>query len=204
MGAKTPKTSDRRVERTRRVLREALVALIHERGWEGFSVQDVCDRADVGRSTFYLHFADKDDLLGGAFDDLRRALRTDLAAGDPGRPLGFTLAIVRHAYENQRLFRAVVGKKSGHVVQGKFRELVLDLVREDLSALGAPAPRRDALGAFAAGAFLELLTWSLEERSPPAAEALDALFHELVQPALQAARSRRQPGGDFAIPRTHG
>ncbi len=192
MGAKTPKTSDRRVARTRRALRDALVALIHERGWEGFGVQDVCDRADVGRSTFYLHFADKEDLLGEGFADLRRGLRAQLGAtGDPTRPLGFTLGMIRHAHENQRVFRAVVGKKSGQVVQRKFRDLVLDLVREDLSALGAPAPRRDALAAFVAGAFLELLTWSIEQRSPMEAEALDALFHELVAPALEAARVRR-------------
>ncbi len=191
MGAKTPRTSDRRIERTRRALREALVALIHERGWEELSVQDVCDRADVGRSTFYLHFADKEDLLSGAFHHLRRALRTDLSApGDAARPLGFTAAMIRHAYENQRLFRAVVGKRSGHLVQRKFREAVLALVKEDVSALGMSPHRRDAFTAFAGGAFLELLTWALEERSPPAPDALDALFHELVGPALQAARGR--------------
>jgi len=57
MGGKLPEKDDRRVQRTRRALREALVALIVERGWEGFSVQEVCERADVGRSTFYTHFA---------------------------------------------------------------------------------------------------------------------------------------------------
>ncbi len=192
MGAKTPKTSDRRIARTRRALLEAMVALIHERGWEELSVQDVCDRADVGRSTFYLHYADKEDLLRGAFDDLRRALRTQLASpGDAARPLGFTAAMIRHAYENERLFRAVVGKRGGHAVQRRFREVVLGLVKEDLSPLGLVPQRRDAFAAFAGGAFLELLTWALEARDPPAPEALDALFHELVGPALEAARGRR-------------
>lgn len=187
MGGKLPSTADRRVQRTRRALREALVALILERGWEGFSVQDVCDRADIARSTFYTHFADKEELVGGGFDDLRRALRTQLAAtGRPG-PLGFSRGLIEHAHEQRRLFLAVVGKKSGHLVQRRFRELVLDLVREDLAAVLAAGARRDALAAFVAGAFLELLTWSLETKSPPSPEDADALFRELVEPVLAAA-----------------
>lgn len=45
---------DRRVRKTRRLLHEALVTLILERGWDAVSVRDVCERADVGRSTFYV------------------------------------------------------------------------------------------------------------------------------------------------------
>ena len=73
---KPSKPNDRRVLRTRRTLREALVQLILQRGWEKVSVLEVCERADVGRSTFYTHFADKEELLLSGFDDLRQALRT--------------------------------------------------------------------------------------------------------------------------------
>ncbi len=201
MGGKLPRTDDRRVQRTRRALREALIALILERGWDGFSVQDVCDRADVGRSTFYTHFADKEDLVGGGLEDLRRGLRAQLAASVvPARPLGFSRGLIEHAHEQQRLFRALIGKRSGQLVQKKFRELVLDLVREDLAALLAPGPRRDAAVAFIAGAFFELLIWSLEAKNVPTPEELDALFHELAAPVLAAVRlpgaAVRARGGD--------
>src|SRR5689334_24059575 len=62
---------DRRVRRTRRLLREALLALVAEKGYDRVTVQDVLDRADVGRATFYAHFRDKDDLLVSGFDELR-------------------------------------------------------------------------------------------------------------------------------------
>ncbi len=71
-------------------------------------------------------------------------------------------------------------------------------MREDLVTLLAPGPRRDGVVAFIAGAFLELLTWSLEAKSALAPEELDALFHELAAPVLDAARL---PGG---APRTRG
>jgi AcrR family transcriptional regulator len=164
------------------------VTLIVERGWDGFGVQELCDRADVARSTFYTHFADKEELVGGSFDDLRRSIRAQATAGeDPTHPLAFARGLIEHGHEQRRLFLAIVGKRSGMVVHRKFRELVLDLVREDLEAALPAGPRRPAVIAFVGGAFLELLTWSLEARSPPSAEETDALFRELVRPVLAAA-----------------
>src|SRR3954469_23951916 len=71
---------DRRVRRTRRLLREALLALVLEKGYEAVTVQDVLDRADVGRATFYAHFRDKDDLLISGADELRESLRLQMAS----------------------------------------------------------------------------------------------------------------------------
>ena len=53
-----PAVVDRRVRRTQRQLRDSLVTLILERGWDAITVRDVCEHADVGRSTFYVHYAD--------------------------------------------------------------------------------------------------------------------------------------------------
>jgi AcrR family transcriptional regulator len=192
MGVQLPRETDRRVQRTRRALRAALVTLIHERGWDGFSVQDVCDRADVGRSTFYTHYADKEELLAGGFADLRQALRALAASGGPAEPLAFTRGLFDHAFEERRLFLAVVGKKSGQLVQMGFRDLVLGLVREDLGHLPA-GPRRDALAAFVGGALVQLLQWALESRVPAGPEEADALFRELVAPVLAAAPPPTRP-----------
>ncbi|MEM6707029.1 MAG: TetR/AcrR family transcriptional regulator, partial [Acidobacteriota bacterium] len=60
----TPKP-DRRVTRTKRLLRQALMELVREKDYARITVQDILDRADVGRSTFYTHYRDKDDLLLG-------------------------------------------------------------------------------------------------------------------------------------------
>jgi len=193
MGAKPPKATDRRVQRTRRTLREALLSLILERGWEDFSVQDVCDRADVGRSTFYTHFADKEELLVSGFDDLRRALRGQLAApAGSERPFRFARGLIEHACENVRLFRALVGKRSGQVVLRKFRELVLDLVREDLANLGAAAPASEAAEHFVAGGFLELLTWQIEARRLSEPEEMERLFLQMATPVVEVLRRTRQ------------
>jgi AcrR family transcriptional regulator len=59
----TRKKVDRRTQRTRHQLGRALVGLVEEKRFDDITVQDVIDRADVGRSTFYTHFRDKEDLL---------------------------------------------------------------------------------------------------------------------------------------------
>lgn len=193
MGEKQPDRRDRRVRRTHAAVRGALVDLIVERGWDGFSVQDLCDRADVGRSTFYLHFADKEEVLSAAFADLGQELRSQLAATGAPRPLACTRGLLDHAQAHLRVFRALVGRRAAHVVQGKLKALVVDLVSEDLAARLPAGPRRDAAAAFLAGAFFEVLIWSLESRPPTRAEEADALFHELAGPALAAAGVRVRP-----------
>jgi AcrR family transcriptional regulator len=66
---------DRRVQRTQDLLREALLSLIREKGFDALSVQDIIDRANVGRATFYAHFDNKQDLLLSGFDGLRESLK---------------------------------------------------------------------------------------------------------------------------------
>jgi len=189
MGTRSVESDDRRVLRTRRALTEALIALILERGWDGFGIQELCQRADVGRSTFYTHFADKEDVVGAGFEDLRRALRAQRqAGGGSGRPLDFSRGLLDHAHEHRRLFQALIGRRSWHLVQRKFRELVTGLVREDLAPLVPAGPRRDGTVAFLAGGFLDLLIWSLEAKGSHSPEEVDALFRELAAPVLAAAR----------------
>jgi AcrR family transcriptional regulator len=181
---------DRRVARTRRVLHRALIDLVLARGWEAVSVQEVCHHADVGRSTFYAHFADKEDLLVSGFDEYRAALRREYPVPSrDGEPLAFARALMLHAREYQPLLAVLVGIKSGQLAQRSFRQLVVDLVREDLSAVAKASTRLDASVHFLAGAFLETLAWWIEMPKPIDASEVEKYFHELAAPII--ARLRR-------------
>jgi AcrR family transcriptional regulator len=70
-----PKRRDRRIERTQQLLRGALRSLIQEKSFEALTVQEIIDRANIGRATFYSHFDNKDDLLASGFEDLRASLK---------------------------------------------------------------------------------------------------------------------------------
>jgi AcrR family transcriptional regulator len=178
--------ADPRVRRSREQLHRALVALILERGWDRVSVQAVCDRARVGRSTFYVHFADKEDLLIGGLehvrDDLRRAPRRG--------PFSFVRGLVAHAGDSRRLFRAVIGKRSGLAVQRRFREIVGELMTEDLRAQGVPDRAVATTSRFLGGALVELLLAWVDTRD--AANEVEREFAELAAPVVAAVLDSRR------------
>ena len=180
------------MQRTRRALRDALVELILERGWDEVSVQDVCERADVGRSTFYMHFADKEELLVSGFDDLRQA--GPRAVRDPGRRaprvLGFARGLIEHAHENQRLVpRAWSASAAARRCRGASASWCVELVREDLLAAPPSGPAKEAAVHFLAGALLELLTWWVDTKNPLEAAEVERLFLRMAAPALRVAQA---------------
>lgn len=190
------KVEDRRVKRTRAVLRDALMELILEKGYEAITVQDITDRANVGRSTFYTHFLDKQALLETGLEELHEFLAQQLvvpaaANGTNRRALSFSLSMFQHAEGHRRIYRAMVDKQSGVVVRQQLQRVLTDLVREDLRALvpstgSAPVPLEVAVQ-YSASAFLGLLTWWLDQKVPCPPEEMDRLFRSLTLPGITAA-----------------
>lgn len=167
----SPASTDRRSQRTRSAVRQAMLELITERGWDAVAVQDICERADIGRSTFYTHYPSKDELLLGSLEDLRQFLREHgrqrRLAGDASA-FAFALGLAEHAYEQRRLFRALVGRRSGYLVQQRFREMVIRLVGDELPPRrpGGPAAQR---GAALAGRCLRRAAGLVDRAAQPAA-----------------------------------
>jgi AcrR family transcriptional regulator len=174
--------ADRRVRRTRRVLRDALVALILERGWDSVTVQDVCARADVGRSTFYVHFADKEELLLSGFDELHAALDT-LCSKSRGK-FAFVEPLLEHARDNTRLFRALVGKQGGRHILRRFRDVVVRLVEAELDGFDVARERRSAAALFISGGFVELMVTWLERPTANDPKTLSRSFSALADGVL--------------------
>jgi AcrR family transcriptional regulator len=180
---------DRRVARSRRALKEALTDLILEKGYEAVTVQDVIDRADVGRSTFYAHFIDKDDLLMAILADLDMPApdHTTWMPDDPA--FGWTLELFRHFGSGRRLFKAVAGSQSGPLARRETIRRLEDLARAELSRLRAgrklDAFRVEMIVRFLVGTFIGFMDWWMREENehlPP--EVVDHAFRSLVLPGV--------------------
>ncbi len=197
------KKLDRRVQRTRQLLQDALIAMVIEKGYDATTVQDIIDRANVGRATFYAHFPDKQTLLTSRLEDLRvllterrrqvsgplgfdlRVLLTERRRQVSG-PLGFSLAMFEHARSHLPLYRAIVGRESGAFIVQRIHRTIADLAELDLKALGfngAPEQRRLAVE-FLAGAFMAVLTWWLDEGAMLPPEEIDGIVRRLVMQGL--------------------
>lgn len=86
--------------------------MILAKGYDPITVEEICEAANVGRSTFYLHYTSKDDLKRSGLDSLRRHLDATARAAQTGqgsRRFGFSLAMFEHAREHVDLYRALVG-----------------------------------------------------------------------------------------------
>jgi AcrR family transcriptional regulator len=191
------KKEDRRIQRTRQQLLQALFSLIQDKGFEAVTVQDIIDRANVGRSTFYVHFVDKEDLLVKAMDpfsaDLKERQRKALGARAVSRQLAFAFShqLFAHADGHREVFRAVVGKQSALILQRHFQRMQVELVREEVKAL---CPRDhnspvllEAVAQTVASALWGLLTWWMDGRRRMTVDEVTGLFRTMALAAVDAA-----------------
>ena len=182
---------DRRVRRTRKLLHDAFLAAVLEKGYEKTTIQDILDRADVGRSTFYVHFRDKEALLTASFDGMRDQLEHELAGIDATSPIDVTLPaalLYEHAYRNQRVYRALCGRQGGAQVQRYLRRLIGDLLRKHLRPRVTRADVPPEVSAeFYTSATLGLLIWWIDHdfRNGPA--WLTATYRTLATPGEAAS-----------------
>jgi AcrR family transcriptional regulator len=178
------------------MMHEALMALIVEKGYESVTVQDILDRADLGRSTFYSHYRSKDELLLSGFDRLRAAIEEQyqrlMTAKKGGNGIGFnvSLELFRHAEQNLPLYKAIVGKESGQMIMRYTHRFLCDLVKGHLAEVvkNRKTPvRADAAAHWFVSSFLSLLTWWLDNKLPVTAEKIDEMFRKLTMPGLEAS-----------------
>jgi AcrR family transcriptional regulator len=184
------KPIDRRVARTRALLQQAHISLILKKGYEAITVDDICDAANVGRSTFYAHYTSKDDLRRSGLEHLRRLLverqKEALArAGDiRERSLGFSLTMFEHARDHLDLYRALVGGRGGAIALGTIRQILSDLVRNELAAAAtkksADAIPRELVVQYVVGAFMAVMTWWLDGGAKLPPQRIDAVFRHLA------------------------
>jgi AcrR family transcriptional regulator len=182
-----PKKVDRRVERTRDVLLEALRGLLMERGYERLTIQNLLDRTGVGRATFYAHFESKDELLACSIGQLRQWLTQAWKQQGPDQRLGFTLPFFQHLASHRRMYQMTIVRESEVTVEVHIRRMLRELVREDLMARRPTAqagPALDLATQFVVGALWSTIAWWMDCAQPMPPEDINALFQRLTFPGL--------------------
>jgi AcrR family transcriptional regulator len=166
--------SNIRLRRTQKLLREALIALIEERGFEALTIGELTERALVSRAAFYRNYQDKYDLVDQIFAEAMSALLA--AVGDLGRdhPAEIWVTFFEHIAEYERLYRALLGKNGSPWFVRKMRAALADLVNErgqlPHGASGGDQPVHSFVDALVpdlvSTLFVEAITWWLEQGRP--------------------------------------
>jgi len=192
------KKADRRVLRTRRALHEALLALVQEKRYDKITVQDIIDRADVGRSTFYAHFMDKEDLLvqGLAMfsEDLQAHIETAEDEDEETEHVLHSLIFFRHAYLHHDLYKAMQEGGGADVILEAGRRHLHEDIQNHLGALFPEGKAAEiplpVISSFLAGAMLSLLNWWLNEGRPYPPEQIDGMFQQLAMHGVEKLLNR--------------
>lgn len=164
---------DRRIERTHQLLSKALMELIIERGYESITIQDITDRANVSRTTFYLHFRDKDELLFASMQEIYDGLVSNhdgLMKAEAIRPDDFdTLQCDAsdfvHVAEYADFYRAMLSKQGSAVFILRVMSYLADMIQPALiEKAGGAEPKMPVglMAAFLAGAEVGVMKWWIE------------------------------------------
>jgi AcrR family transcriptional regulator len=189
-------TKDRRVRKTERLLRDALVSLIHEKSYDSIAVKEILDRANVGRSAFYAHFHDKDALLAnGIHQMLRERPPRPLPSGAKRfrNVIWFSLPVFEYVSSFRHSEDSLMGADGRTIIHEHLRQVLIDTIADEVRTC---VPRRESgtgrvppelLAEYVAGTFILVLNWWVESKRTLSPREADDVFLSMVLPTLTAA-----------------
>jgi AcrR family transcriptional regulator len=183
---------DRRTLRTRNALGDALIELMQEQPFKSVTVQDVLDRAKVGRSTFYTHYRDKDDLFLSDVEDFWEMMSSMLERrGEDSKRVAPVRELFSHIAEVKNLREALVASGKARDVmelgQGQFARAIEKRLVKLCPAKEAKAGQFAAMSHALAGALFSSLNWWMDRGMPVSPEEMDDQFHHLVWSGVNAS-----------------
>lgn len=188
--------TDRRIQKTQKLLHDALMSLVREKPYDEIVVKEILDRANVGRSTFYTHFKDKDELLASGMYDL---LRTVQAAEVPTsgtrqeKIIRFSLPVFEHIHRHREAGAVGMGARGRAILHEHLQKVLADLIADDVGkalhsrrkTAGRTPP--ELLAQYVASTFVLVLNWWVESNSALRPKDVDGLFRALILPTLTAS-----------------
>ena len=197
----TKNKTDRRIQRTRQSLRTALLELIKKKGYDAISIEEITERANVGRATFYLHYKDKEDLLLEEFSEMANdkvqvlseipfsawlPSQEDIADTKKKRPAPPLLIVFEHIYENSELYYILLKSERSSRIVERIRKISTEAIVKfvETKAKTDPIPLLfqvpiEFFAAFFSGALLSTVDWWLEEDMHHSPREMAHLFQSL-------------------------
>ena len=177
---------DRRVQRTRQLLQTALFSLITERGYENITIQDITEQANLGRTTFYLHYQDKEELLKASVGALLHQLQLGVepSADEVCAYRTRCVRIFQNVAEKRPLYQALLRETGpvniGNMLRDYFVALFRRYVAEIYNFDQLPENVMGLIAVHAAGSLLGLVGWWLDQAEPFPAEQMGLIYSQLM------------------------
>ncbi len=186
------RTGDRRVKRTRQMLHQAILSLIEERGYDSLSIQDITNRANIGRATFYVHYQDKEQLLldsvNAFMEDLdahfQSILAVDFATTIFIKRQTLSVILFQHVFEHASLYRALLSERGTALITTRLQREMAALIQrqaiEPLLAVSTVQIPADLLAEHCSASLWSLVSWWLRNDFPKSIEEIGHIYWQLI------------------------
>ena len=192
---------DRRQQKTRTAIFEAFGSLMSEKNYSKITVQEIIDRANVGRTTFYAHFETKDDLLKALCEELFGHIigtagdcaHTHGLYSDEKAPESVFCHLLQHLQENDSNILGLLSSENNEIFLWYFKDSLNGLIeslyedRGESTGSGFGSGEnfsipRDFLINHISGSFVEMVRWWIRGRMKQTPEELDVWFRAVIDP----------------------
>ena len=186
---------DRRQQKTRAAIFAAFSELLAEKSYSRITVQEIIDKANVGRTTFYAHFETKDDLLkalcqelfGHIISSAMDCTHTHGLYSDSSAPESVFCHLLQHLRENDNNILGLLSCESSEIFLRYFKDSLNELIQTQFISLhpytGSGIPQ-DFLVNYISGSFVEMVLWWIKGHMRQTPEELDRYFRAVIEPAL--------------------
>jgi len=185
---------DRRVRRSRRLLRDALFSLILEKEYPAITIKEITERADVAYITFFRHYDDIDELLmeglGKLLDGLQRRIeKAAQEAQEAPQDVAEGRVIFEHVQEQSDLYTVLLKSQGAHQIRKRVRDTIADLYRTTCRPLQADQGivPGDVAANHIAASLLALIEWWLEQGMVYPVERMAQIYYRLILSAALGA-----------------
>lgn len=126
---------DRRVKYTRMVIKESFIDLLEKKDISRITIKEICEEADINRTTFYAHYSDQYDLLRKIEDEFLNNIKAYLGEVNQKRenPVMLAEKIFEYIKENAKLCKLLLSERGGLNFQKRVMMLVYDTIINELT-----------------------------------------------------------------------
>ena len=167
-----------------------MLELLFEQRYETITVQDILDRADIGRSTFYTHYYDKEDVLESIAGQMFETFNQQLSQRNVEQGIVPGLELFEHVKQHYQYFQAMLRGYAGELLWKSAQNALSKMIEQSLLSIYTDKPSPSIpwplIAQYLAGAILSLLRWWLDAEMPYTPEQMEKIFQQLALPGIKS------------------
>jgi AcrR family transcriptional regulator len=183
---------DRRQQKTRDAIFKAFSKLLETQQFNHITVQEIIDKANIGRSTFYAHFETKDELLRAMCTDIFNHVFSkqliseqshDFSGTEGGLQTKLT-HVLYHIKDNKRNIVGILSCESGELFMRYFKEYLSELFEQYLEQIDTDIPK-SFIKNHLSGSFMQAVMWWIQEKMQSTPEEVASYYMKMMSLELE-------------------